>query len=220
MDGFNVIPRDGVASVDIPRTQEDRPTGVGLELQPPSPSSKVTVEKSKFDLVFWVAVLGVLSVIGYLSYLVAMRFVLLSRIQGISQELVQLQSTFNKSDISDLKTVDQRLKIINSRLGSHVLTATVFDTVNQHIRTATQLSEYKISISENNVDVTLSAIAPSFKEMAEQTERLFVMKDQNLIKSFSITNLAYEQDTHKVRFTIKMILDKSRYSALGMRQTN
>lgn len=215
MDGFNIIPKDGMSTVDIPRpVSQTRPVvSVGGELSAVKP---VGVKKN-IDVVWWLMIVSVVAAVGYIGYVVTLRFLTLSQIAGVSQELTQLQASFNKNEIADLKTVDQRLKLINSRLGNHILTAAVFDTINQHIRTTTQVSEYKVAVTESELNVSLSAIAPTFKDMAEQTERLFVMKDQNLIKSFTITNLAYEQDTRRVRFTVKLILDKSRYSALGVR---
>lgn len=215
MDGFSIIPKDGTVHTDNakPIAQTKSPIPVGAELQ----AIRQASQKKPADVIWWVMLLVVAGAIGYIGYLVAMRFIILSKISGVSQELVQMQASFNRNEIEDLKTVDQRLKVINSRLSTHVLVASVFETINQHIRNTTQISEYKISTSDADVNVTLSAIAPTFKDMAEQTERLFIMKDQNLIKGFAITNLAYEQDTHKVRFTVKLVLAKNKYSALNMR---
>lgn len=215
MDNFNIIPKDGLgAGIDTVRAVAQKPAQFAGDKLPP----KQDVEyKKKVDIIFWVVTITVIGTIGYLIYLVGMRFYLLSQISGISKDLQQLQSSINSAEIADLQTVDSRLKLINTRLGSHILTGVIFDTINQHIRVNTQVMEYKISVTDTELNVSLSEIAPTFKEMAEQTERLFVMKDQGLIKNFTITNLAYEQDTRKVRFTIKMVLDKDKYSALAVK---
>jgi hypothetical protein len=216
MEGFNLIPKDNSTTVEIPTNQPSvRPVIVGAELS----AAKQVSEKKPADIIFWVTILAVVAALGFVVYVVAMRFILLSQITGVSQELQQFQASINKSQIEDLKTVDQRLRMINSRLSSHILSAVVLDNVNKQLRNSTQISEYKIDVTDNDLQVTLAIIAPTFKDMAEQTEKLFEAKDQGLIKNFAITNMAYEQDTRRVRFTLKLSLDKLKYSAAGIKIT-
>jgi hypothetical protein len=211
MEGFNIIPKESPALASSVNKLVVPPVKVGATAK-----SSAETKKSDLELLSWVAYAVVIGVILYTAYLVFMRFYILNQISSVSAELKTIEQSIDKDSIETLKTVDQRLQMIRSRLSRHVLSGVVLDTINQYIRTSAQISEYKVETTETELTVYLSEITPSFKDMAEQTEKLFDLKNTGIIKSFTITNLSYEQDTRRVRFTIKLVLDKTKYSAAGV----
>jgi uncharacterized protein Yka (UPF0111/DUF47 family) len=215
MEGFNIIPKEPTALSGSVSKVVAPPTKVGSEL---GSGVKPGVENKKSDLqlLSWAAYCIAVGVILYTAYLVFMRFYILNQISSVSSELQAIEQSVDKGSIETLKTVDQRLQMIKSRLSRHVLSGVVLDTINQYIRTTAQISEYKVETTDTELFVFLSEITPTFKDMAEQTEKLFDLKNTGIIKSFSITNLSYEQDTKRIRFTIKLVLDKTKYSAAGV----
>jgi hypothetical protein len=105
--------------------------------------------------------------------------------------------------------MDLSLKAINGKLNNHVLTSFIFSTVNQNIRSSLQVSEYRVDVKEKVVEVNLVAVTPSFKELAEQTEKFFEMKEKGDIQSFSVSNLSFEAETKRAKFSVNIIFDKS-----------
>jgi hypothetical protein len=215
MEGFNIIPKESIAPAGSVSKLVVPPVKVGGELGATVKPGTET-KKSDLEILSWTAYAVVTGVILYTGYLVFMRFYILNQISSVSAELQTIEQSVDKGSIETLKTVDQRLQMIKTRLSRHVLSGVVLDTINQYIRTTAQISEYKIETTETELTVSLSEITPTFKDMAEQTEKLFDLKNTGIIKSFTITNLSYEQDTRRVRFTIKLVLDKTKYSAAGV----
>jgi hypothetical protein len=215
MEGFNIIPKESTTPASSVNKLVVPPVKVGAELGATVKSATET-KKSDLQLLSWTAYAVVVGVILYTTYLVFMRFYILNQISSVSAELQTIEQSVDKGSIETLKTVDKRLQMIKTRLSRHVLSGVVLDTINQYIRTTAQVSEYKIETTETELTVSLSEITPTFKDMAEQTEKLFDLKNTGIIKSFTITNLSYEQDTRRVRFTIKLVLDKTKYSAAGV----
>jgi hypothetical protein len=102
---------------------------------------------------------------------------------------------------------------MKSRLSDHILPTFIFSFLNKNMRNTVQVTEYKVENKESGVDVSFQCIAPTFKDMAEQTEKMTELKKSSQIKNFSLSNLFIETDTGKIRFTIKVEFDRSKVSA-------
>jgi uncharacterized OB-fold protein len=76
-----------------------------------------------------------------------------------------------------------------------------------------------VEVKEKDVDVNIVMTAPSFKELAEQTEKLFYMKEKGEIRSFSVSNLSFESETRRARFSVNIIFDKTKTVA-NLNNTN
>jgi hypothetical protein len=139
---------------------------------------------------------------------------LLEQIGGYSQALTQLNSQIDLTEMKEFQAMDITLKAINGKLGKHVLNTAILAMVNQNIRRSLQVTEYRLDIKETEVEVNISAIAPSFKELAEQTERFFQLKDRGDLKNFTVTDLSLEAETKRVKFSMRLVFDKSKFSAL------
>ena len=216
MDGFNLIPKENTAADSGMNLHRAKPVLASNDIG----SVKIQPRQNKpIDIIMWAAVLVVGGVLVYFVYLVVMRFLILNQINSAAQDLQQRETQIDRSKLENLKTIDQRLKVINNRISKHILVNRVFDTVNKYIRTTAQISEYQVVVSDTELYVTLSEITPSFKDMAEQTERLIDLKNQKVIQAFTVSNLSYEEDTKRVRFTLKINLDKSNYAATSLINT-
>jgi hypothetical protein len=58
----------------------------------------------------------------------------------------------------------------------------------------------------------LTSVAPSFRELAEQTEKMADLKLVGAIKDFRVAQMALESDGRKVRYTLNLIFDKNKIS--------
>jgi hypothetical protein len=58
----------------------------------------------------------------------------------------------------------------------------------------------------------LTSVAQSFRELAEQTEKMADLKLVGAIKDFRVAQMALESDGRKVRYTLNLIFDKNKIS--------
>jgi hypothetical protein len=224
MDGFNIIPED--VNKNVENKMEQNPkiafnvdskkvnqiNSEASKIEQKADSVNVQVRQSG-SLYIYLSLAIFIGSIGYSIFLLVQKQVLIQSIKNVSEELKVLESKINKSEIESLKVADEKLKIIKQKLASHVISSDSLGLINQNIRTSSQVTEYKFDLTDSDIILSFSAIVPSFKDIAEQTERLFEMRKEGKIKSFGLSNLSYEQDTKRVRFTVKVNLDKSKFSA-------
>jgi len=179
-------------------------------------SEKVVTEKdvksssSMLDggLLLFVSILLFLGALVYSGYLVFLRQIYVAQIEDYSFKIKSLESKINRSEIEDFKNMDEILKSLRGRIDKHILSNQVFAFINQNMRTTLQVTEYKVDPEpEGGVAVSFSCIVPNFKDMAEQTEKMVELQKSKLIKRFNISNLSLEQDSSKVRFTLRVVFD-------------
>lgn len=211
MDGFNVIPIDKSIS-STPTSISTKSSNNGVEI---IRDDAVPVAKAKGGGLFLtLSIFILLGVILYFIYLVYSRFAMLNDINFLGDQLNTIGKNIDKNEMEDFRTMDKKLKTINQKLSRHTLNSQIFIFVNNNIRNTLQITEYRLDVKDKEVEVTLAAIAPSFKEFAEQTEKLFQLKESGSIKSFRISNLSFEADTRRLRFTTSLVFDRALVSAI------
>jgi multidrug resistance efflux pump len=136
---------------------------------------------------FTLAILFLIGTVLYTSYLFFLRWKTLNDISAISASLTQVSSTIDPQEIEGFKVMDAKVKSIKQRLSKHFMFTNVFALINQNMRTTIQVSEYKVDVTDTELLASYSCAAPSFKEMAEQTERLLELKNSGAIKGFSLS---------------------------------
>lgn len=228
MDGFNLIP--GSSSDQNTQTKKNESTKTFQEIataqltnkkpQTPDKGIKIITKedlKNESNTVsnyfFSVAIVILLMSLGYAFFLIGSRYYTLNRIQNISAQLISLEGTIDKKEVEEYRILSQKVNSIKNRLSKHFIHTDILNLVNQNMRSSVQVYEYKVDVTDTDLIASYSCMAPSFKDMAEQTERLFDLRSKAQIKSFSLSSLSYEQDTKRVRYTIKVNLDKSKFSA-------
>ena len=167
------------------------------------------------SMIFTVSILTMVGVMGYFGYLVMDRIIMLGEITTLGEDMKTLGANINKDEINEFKSLDKTLKSINGKLSTHILNTQVLDFVNQNIRNVLQVAEYKIDTTDKGVEVGLTVIAPSFKELAEQTEKLYQLKLDKEIVSFTVSNLSFESETRRLRFGINIVFDKTKVAAVN-----
>lgn len=189
-------------------------TGVdGIEIVDESVPRK---DKVSFGFLFPLSVLCLFASFGYFGYLVFIRFVTLEKIALISDEFQVLSANINKQEIDEFLALDNSLKAINQKIQTHTQLAGILGFVNSNIRTSVQITDYRIENREKEVSVGLSSIAPTFRELAEQTEKMAELKSVGAIKDFQVTQMSLEADGRRIRYTLNLIFDKSKISVSAL----
>lgn len=215
MDGFNVIPIDKNISAqnNAPQPILNNTTNNGVEIIQDGVNTDKKVKGGNSILVLSIFVL--LGVVLYFFYLVFDRISMLNNITSLGDQLNSIGKNIDKNEMKDFQAMDQKLKTINSKLGSHTLNSQIFLFVNNNIRNTLQVTEYRLDVKDKEVEVSLNAISPSFKEFAEQTEKLFQLKESGVIKSFRVSNMTFEAETRRLRFTTNIVFDRTTVSAIS-----
>lgn len=225
MDGFNVIPLDKENFKDvIPTSPKVAPKqgntfDSSFEIIDEEKKENV-ITKSGGSFLYIVSVLSLVGVFVYFGFLVFYRLNILAQISAYGEQIRSISSSIDRKELEDFKVMDKTLKSINEKLGRHVLSSQVLLLVNKNIRTSLQVSEYKVDVKDKEVLVTLTSVAPTFREFAEQTEKFFAMKTEGRIKSFSVSNMSFESDTRRLRFTTQIVFDRNSMSALSVANGN
>jgi len=212
MDGFNVIPVEKNSPKDI-AVAASAINSPSIEIA--TDDKKATKNSASSSLFFLLSILALLGVILYFGYLVWYRYYMLGQIVYYGEQMTTISKNIDKKEMENFRSIDKVLKTINSKLGKHVLNSQILIFVNNNIRNSLQVTEYLVNVKAEDVEVSVTAIAPTFKDFAEQTEKLFALKEASSIKSFSISNLSFEQDTKRLRFTTRLVFDRSKVSALA-----
>ncbi len=212
MDGFNLL------SIEKDNSKPaSSPVDLGIEIIDEEKEDKEKIKQIKYSgLYLSFAFLILVVVIGYFIFLVFYRITLINQISDYSTQLKNISSSIDVKELQDFQTMDSALKMVNEKLDKHILTSVVMFYVNQNLKKTIQITDYGVEVRPDDVEVVFTAISPSMKEIAEQTERFFALKDSNIIKSFSITSLSFEGETKKIKFTMKATLDKSKVSATAI----
>lgn len=223
MDGFNVIPVDkgGFKGGVVPNPGSNS----APVLSPIDTSFEIVDEEQQAALdrkangVSWFFVLSIVTLIGTLGYFVFLVIYRVSMLQEVGAYSVELRNIRNNIDLKEMKEfqdMDTSLKAINGRLSKHALNSRIMRVVNSSIRNTLQVSEYRIDTKEKNVEVNLTAVAPSFKELAEQTEKFYDLKSQGIIQSFAVSSLNFENETRRMKFSVRLIFDKNKVTAASV----
>jgi len=232
MDGFTSIPIQNTAvspsgqsgsqnsstSFDTAPYKDNAVGGNdGIEIMDGSNNQR---EQTSFGFLLPLSVLTLFLSFGYFGYLVFDRFVTIEKIALLSEQFQVLSSNINKNEIDEFLALDNSLKAIKQKIGGHTQLAGILAFVNKNIRSNVQISDYRIESREKEVSVGLSSIAPTFRELAEQTEKMAELKTTGAIKDFSITQMALESDGRRIRYTLNLIFDKSKISAAALAAQN
>lgn len=216
MEGFNTTNAADKNPLNLNQGSMGNTNGDKMEERKKTILKNNTVnESSSGTVVLLASVLFFLCTIGYTAYVFFERNATLQKISSISEELQRIENSIDKKELQDFINLDKQINYAKSKLSKHLIFSDVFALVNQNIRSSIQISQYDISLEEKNISVSISCIAPTFKDLAEQTEKMFQLKNQGVISSFSVSGLSYEQETKRVRFTLRIKLDQSKFSALG-----
>lgn len=181
----------------------------GIEIVDDSAPKK---EKVSFGFIFPLSILSLIAVFGYFGYLVFIRFVTLEKMTLLSEQFQVLASNINKSEIDEFLALDNSLKSVKQKLATHTQLAGILSFVNKNIRSNVQINDYRIDSREKEVVVGLSSVAPTFRELAEQTEKMAELKQTGAIKDFTVTQMSLESDGRRIRYTLNLIFDKSKIS--------
>jgi hypothetical protein len=222
MDGFNVIPigNDSKKTVLPFSTSNQNQNEPQFDVIDEEKEKEKTLKTERSGSLFLIlAYMFLLGVVGYFVFLVFYRMDLLNQISVMSQSLKKITQNIDKKEMEEFAAMDSSLKSMEGKLSKHVLVSNVIYTVNQNIRNTLQVSEYRVEVKEKDVDVNIVMTAPSFKELAEQTEKLFYMKEKGEIRSFSVSNLSFESETRRARFSVNIIFDKTKTVA-NLNNTN
>lgn len=225
MDGFNVIPVDkdvaksGPTSTNMPLNAGSLISDANFEIEDQtSPKNNESVPGSSLLLVL--SVMTLIGIFGYFGFLVYQRVIILAQISDYSIQIAAIGQKIDVKEMQEFQAMDNTLRTINDKLSKHVLSSYIFATVNKNIRTSLQITEYKMTVGDKEIDATMTAVAPTFKELAEQSEKFIEMKSIGTIKSFTISNLTFEPETKRARFTVQLLFDKSKYSASNFNNQN
>lgn len=216
MDGFNSIPIDNNAwkstsdNSSLSGASQNTKDLVGntdkdIEI---TDETKKENKKNPLAFLFPLSILCFLGVLLYFFYLVFLRWSTLQKVAILSEDFTALSRNINKDEIEDFIILDKSLKSISQKLSEHNHVSEVLDTVNRNIRTNIQVSDYRLETKGNEVSVGLTVVAPSFRELAEQTEKLSELKSSGQIKGFTVQQMALESDGRRVRFVLNIVFEK------------
>lgn len=232
MDGFTSIPIQNAgansgnlsAMQNIPTNFDSAPYkdnavggNDGIEIVDESAGKK---EKTSFGFLLPLSILTLFVSFGYFGYLVFNRYVTIEKIAILSEQFQVLSGNINKNEIEEFLALDNSLKAIQQKIGGHTQLGGILAFVNKNIRSNVQISDYRIESREKEVSVGLSSIAPTFRELAEQTEKMAELKASGAIKDFSVTQMALESDGRRIRYTLNLIFDKSKISVAAKATQN
>lgn len=232
MDGFTSIPiqNAGATSGNISAMQniptsfdstpyKDNAVGGddGIEIVDDSSKKK---EENSFGFLLPLSILALFVSFGYFGYLVFNRFVTIDKIALLSEQFQVLSGNINKNEIEEFIALDNSLKAVKQKIGTHTQLGGVLAFVNKNIRNNVQISDYRIESRENEVVVGLSSMAPTFREFAEQTEKMAELKTAGAIKDFNVTQMALESDGRRVRYVLNLTFDKTKISVAALAAQN
>lgn len=218
MDGFNVIPIQSETDKIIPVKPEvvvPNNTSFEKKVEKVTPAKNMSSGFLSGNFLFLISIFSFLGVFGYFFFLVFTWTQSLDQIGNLAQLMNQQKDKINKDELQDFINTDKVLKAINQRLASHTLNSEILNFMNANLRSNLQVTDYKIENKDREVELNITSISPSFKEISEQSSRLLILRSQGLINNFSFSNLSIESDGKKLRFTTKVTFDRSKVSALA-----
>jgi len=218
MDGFNVISVDKDASKN---NIQNIPTDFGVEIIDQEKEKQEKEKNAKAGgILLFVSFLVLAGVLGYQVFLILYRVSAVNQIVTFTEEMQGIAKSIDKNEIQEYQTMDNTLKTVNGKLNKHILTSEVASLINGNLRRTIQVSEYRLDVKQTDVEASLTGVAPSFRELAEQTEKFFNLKDQGKILSFAVTSISFESQTQRVKFTLRIVFDKSKINAVALSQNN
>ncbi len=221
MEGFNIIHIESEQKKTAPNfdirsnsnvlgsTEPEKP-----EVVPPKTSTLLS------NIFFLLSIISFVGVIGYLGFVIYSWKSNLGEIALFSKSLSEQKDKLNKNELQEFINLDKSLKAVKQRLSKHILNTEVLKFVNSNIRTSIAITDYAIEAKEKSVDVTFNSVATSFKDLAEQTERLYTLKQKGDIQTFTVSNVTIDNDSRKIKFTVRVGLDRSKVSALEVSKKN
>lgn len=224
MDGFNVIsldkdPNQNNPSFNTTNNSTNSPIVLdGVEIIDEEKEKEKNKPSPYESWIFFLAVFSLVAAVCYFVFLVVYRITLVDEIAAYDEQLKAVGSRIDVKEIEELKSMDETLRSINTRLKNHILLSNIMSTINANLRKNLQVSEYRLQVDQKDVTADISAVAPSFKELAEQTEKFFILKENGEIKNFSVTGLSYESNTRRLKFSVKVVFDKTKVSVGSLPQ--
>lgn len=223
MDGFTSIPIQSTGVVSPNTTTQTASAGFssapykdnsigandGIEI---IDDANKKSNKSTFGFLLPLSIFSLFASFGYFGYLVFTRYVTIEKMVIISEQFQVLSANINKSEIDEFIALDNSLKAVKEKIATHTQLGLVLSFVNKNIRSSVQINDYRIESRKDEVAVGLSSIAPTFRELAEQTEKMAELKAAGAIKDFTVTQMALESDGRRIRYTLNLIFDKSKIS--------
>lgn len=232
MDGFTSIPIQNASAnsgnlssmqsiqtgfVTDPYKDNQVDSSDGIEIVDNTPKKK---ETGSFGFMLPLSILTLFASFGYFGYLVFNRFVTIEKIAVLSEQFQVLSGNINTNEIEEFIALDNSLKAINQKIGSHTQLGGIFAFVNKNIRSSVQVNDYRIESREKEVVVGLTSIAPTFRELAEQTEKMAELKTSGAIKDFNVTQMSLESDGRRVRYVLNLTFDKTKISVGALTAQN
>lgn len=217
MDGFNVIPVDKGSSPGVipptPTIGTQLPSDVGFEIVDEAKEAERKVEATSGGWIFALSIITLIGVILYFIFLVIYRISLLTDIELYGQEMKKVGENIDKKEMKEFQAMDSTLQTIDSRLQKHILSYQILNLINSNLRSNLQVTEYKLDVREKDIEVNLTVVSPSAKELAEQTEKFYQMKEKGEIVNYSVSNMSIEPETRRVKFSAKVSFSKDKVNA-------
>lgn len=215
MDGFNIVPVENNTNFKSSNSKSTDPISFdsGVEIIDEEKQKELSKQKESGGWLLFLAFACLISAFAYFGFLIFYRINMLNQVRNYSEQMRAIGKDIDLKEMQEFQAMDKTLQAINGRLNKHVLNAKILDLVNANIRKTLQVSEYRLDVKEKDVEVNITAISPSFRELAEQTEKLFELKEAKIIKSFSVTNLSFEAETKRLKFSLRLVFDKSNVTA-------
>ncbi len=223
MDGFTSIP---IQSAGTQAQKENPPVFSSAPYKDNAVTEKDGIqiaedtgnkkEKSSHSMLLSLSIISLLCVLGYFGYLVFLRIFTIEKISVLTDQFQVLSKNINKNDLDNFLAMDSSLKAINQKLQQHTQVGPVLAFVNRNIRSNVLVTDYAVDSQETLVVVTLASVAPTFKELAEQTEKMGELKITGAIKDFQISQMSLESDGRRVRFRLSVTFDKSKISVAAL----
>lgn len=217
MDGFNSIPIQNntfqsplVSAANSNSLNSNDLVGNNAKDIEIVDEEKKEVVKNSFSFLLPLSILCLLAVFGYFGYLVFLRWSNLQQISLLSEDFGVLSKNLNKDEIDEFIVLDKSLKAIKERLAGHTIVSNILTFVNKNIRSNVQITDYRLESKVKDVIVSLSVIAPTFKELAEQSEKMTELKNNKEIKDFSVSQMALEADGRRIRFNLNLTFEKKK----------
>ncbi len=221
MDGFNVIPVDKsiYRPANANNTQEPQTSSVGVNsnfgIEIVDEEAEKNKPKEGGGVFLLISVLLLLFSFAYFGFLIFKRVNSLNKITDYSNQLHELGLSIDKVEMEEFKNMEKSLKFMNGKMANHILNSGIFIFINNNIRNNLQVTDYKIDVKDKTVEADLSSVSPTLKDLTEQSEKLYILKQSGSIKDFNIYNISIEPDTKRVRSSMKLVFEKTKVSAQG-----
>ena len=150
-------------------------------------------------IIFGIMILLTVGLFGYQRYLI-------SRIDSQKQVLDEADKSLGNLNLEGMRALSNRMRVINQVLSEHASVSTAFLLLEKSIERPITYTKFTLVKNSNGkgYDLQLSAIAPSYKAIAQQLDTLkSETYSKDYIPTVSYDSLAVD-DKGNVTFNLKM----------------